>query len=42
MDMVVIKYIAKFVNQMLRWNDYKNIDLVKNYETFRGALTQVC
>ena len=39
-DLFMVKNIASFLNKMLEWNDFKNIDLVKNYNTFSNALVE--
>ncbi|RZK71087.1 MAG: hypothetical protein EOO85_20360 [Pedobacter sp.] len=40
-DLMVIEYISKLLNQVLKWNDYENIDLVKTFDVFSCALKQV-
>ena len=40
-DLAVIHGISSFLNQVLKWNKYENIDLVKNYEVFSSALKEV-
>jgi len=39
-DLMVIEWISKFLNQVLKWNSYENIDLVKNFDVFSCALKQ--
>ena len=41
MDLFAIKYITIFVNKLLLWNEYMNLDLVRNFEIFQGSLLTV-